>query len=194
MKTLADFKRRLLPGLIVAVDFPGAIIRGNLGDTNVPARTLIRKVHSVSASMVVWESAPGTPGSALEWPKATCLQFPGPDTAVASNEPGGEPYATYRFKLTPEEAHERDMVDFCVWLKNWSPPPGRKGGPIPGDAFMAGLRIGERRTNPNPDLDRLIDTLRKVEVQLSMGICHTDSAMQKVMLQSVRDTLKTVAS
>lgn len=36
---------------------------------------------------------------------------------------------------------------------------------------------------------RLVDTLHKIEVQLSMGICHSDPEMQGVMLASVRDAL-----
>jgi len=99
MKTLADLKRRLVPGLPVTVEFPGSVIRGNLGDTVTPGRTVTRKVHQVLPSGVIWESEsnPGQHGSRLHWPRADCVTFPDANTAQISFEPGGEPFATYRF-------------------------------------------------------------------------------------------------
>lgn len=99
MKTLADFKRRLVPGLSVTVEFPGSVIRGNLGDTTIPGRTVARKVWAVKAGCVIWESEklPGTPGSRLDWPAASCITFPDANTAAISHEAGRAPFATYRF-------------------------------------------------------------------------------------------------
>ena len=98
MKTLADFKRRLVPGLAVRVEFPTTTIHGNTQDSVFPARTVTRKVHSVSSSMLIWESErePGKAGSRLDWPKADCLTFNGNAVAVA-HEAGGKPFATYHF-------------------------------------------------------------------------------------------------
>lgn len=98
MKTLADLKRRLVPGLLVSVTFPGSVIRGNLGDTVLPGRTVARRVHSVTPGGCYWESekAPGARGSFLDWPKASCLTFAGESVAVA-HEAGGKPFATYTF-------------------------------------------------------------------------------------------------
>lgn len=98
MKTLADFKRRLVPGLSVTVEFPGSVIRGNLGNTVIPGRTVARRVHAITPGGVYWESekTPGAKGSFLDWPKASCLSFNGEAVAV-SFEPGGEPFATYHF-------------------------------------------------------------------------------------------------
>lgn len=101
MKTLADFKRRLTPGSAVTVIFPGFVIRGNLGDTEIPSRIVTRRVHSVTPSAVVWEKEGenGKPGSRLYWPKADCLTF-GLDgnTVAVSDEPGKNPFATYQFQ------------------------------------------------------------------------------------------------
>lgn len=99
MKTLADFKRRLVPGLSVTVEFPGSVIRGNLGDTVLPGRTVTRKVHTVTPGRVTWasEENPRLPGSSLYWPRADCLAFSG-DTVAVSHEAGGKPFATYRFE------------------------------------------------------------------------------------------------
>lgn len=97
MKTLADLKRRLTPGAAAQVTFPSTVIRGNLGDTEVPGRTLTRKVHSVRAGGVYWENESGGRGSYLDWPKASCLQFIDADTVAVSHEPNGKPFATYKF-------------------------------------------------------------------------------------------------
>lgn len=98
MKTLSDFKRRLTPGLAVTVEFPASVIRGNLGDTTIPARVLARRVHSITPSCVIWENEHGSPGSRLYWPKASCIRFPDTNTAAVSDEPNGKPFATYRFE------------------------------------------------------------------------------------------------
>ncbi len=99
MKTLSDFKRRLIPGLPVTVEFPGSVIRGNLGNTVIPSRTVTRRVHSVRPSGVTWESEakPGTPGSRLDWPRADCVTFPDANTAAIAHTAGGSPFAVYRF-------------------------------------------------------------------------------------------------
>lgn len=99
MKTLADFKRRLIPGLFVTVEFPGSVINGNLGQTVIPGRSVTRKVHSITPSMVLWEAeAPKTgSGSRLDWPKADCLTFLDDSTCAVSHEPNGKPFATYHF-------------------------------------------------------------------------------------------------
>lgn len=100
MKTLADFKRRLIPGLAVTVKFPSHTINGNTSTTVLPAATQTRKVWSVTPSCVIWEStAPGlrAPGSRLYWPKADCIRFPDANSAEVSHEPNGPAFATYRF-------------------------------------------------------------------------------------------------
>lgn len=100
MKTLADFKRRLVPGLTLVTEFPGYVIRGNCGDTVAPPRTVTRKVHSVTPGKVTFEKEgqPGAPGSSLYWPKADCLTFSpcGRRVAVA-DVAGGKPFASYIF-------------------------------------------------------------------------------------------------
>lgn len=99
MKSLADFKRRLTPGLSVTVEFPGSIIYGNTEVTPLPGRSVTRRVHSISSSFVVWESekAPGAAGSRLDWPRADCFRFVDANTVEVSHEAGGKPFATYRF-------------------------------------------------------------------------------------------------
>lgn len=99
MTTLADFKRRLVPGLAVTVEFPGSLIYGNTAITPIPGRTVKRRVHSVTAGKVVWESETqaGKAGSTLHWPRAECITFAGESVAV-SHEPGGKPFAIYRFE------------------------------------------------------------------------------------------------
>lgn len=99
MKTLAEFKRRLVPGLSVTVEFPGSTIHGNTETTTIPGRTIARRVYSVHPGRVTWEKEgqPGQPGSRLYWPRADCIRFPDSNMAEVSHEPGGKPFATYRF-------------------------------------------------------------------------------------------------
>lgn len=100
MRTLADFKRRLVPGLPVTVTFYAATIRGNVGDTVIPAATHTRKVWQVTPSCVIWESMAqlAAPGSRLYWPRADCLTFSADGNTVAiAHEPNGQPFAVYSF-------------------------------------------------------------------------------------------------
>jgi hypothetical protein len=100
MKTLADFKRRLVPGMSLTTEFPGYTIRGNLGDTVAPPRTVTRKVHAVTPGKVVFEKEgqPGVSGSNLHWPKADCLTFsPCGLRAAVADVAGGKPFAVYVF-------------------------------------------------------------------------------------------------
>ena len=67
--------------------------------TEIPGRTVNRKVHAVTPTMVVFEKegASGQAGSRLYWPKAAALRFTDAVTAAVSNEADGKPFVTYRF-------------------------------------------------------------------------------------------------
>jgi len=102
MKTLADFKRRLVVGQVVEKTFHlgDLIVNGNTGQVNLRGgpKVMLQKVVKPQSQSVGFELLEGSQAGQTTWlqyPKAKDLKIVDADTAQVWD--GGELILTYRF-------------------------------------------------------------------------------------------------